>query len=351
METLALLKALSEVHGPSGREQPVADLIKTWWTPYADDIRADALGSLIALQRGNAPAPRPAVMLAAHMDEIALVVTGIEGEFLRITSLSGMDRRVVLGLEVLVHGARPLSGIVGTRPPHVLPPAERDKVLPWDKLFVDVGLPADEVKKLVRVGDSITMTGDLLELKNGLVAGKALDNRASVAVVTLALASLRERVHAWDVYAVATVQEEVGVKGAITSAYGLSPQMAVALDVTFAKQHDDSDTGTFKLNTGPTIGIGPNFHPQVVEKLEKAAKAEEIPYTLEPAPGHSGTDAWGIQVAREGVPTGLLGLPLRYMHQPVETGCLRDLERAARLLTGFVTRLTAEDSPRWEDEA
>ncbi|HNT78611.1 MAG TPA: M42 family peptidase, partial [Anaerolineae bacterium] len=233
METFALLKALSEAHGPSGCEQAVADLIQTWWTPYTDEIRIDAMGSLAALQRGSAPAPRPAVMLAAHMDEIALIVTGIEGEFLRVTSLSGMDRRIVLGLEVLVHGVRPLPGIVGTRPPHVLPPAERDKVLPWDKLFVDVGLPADELKKLVRVGDHVTMTGELLELKNGLVAGKALDNRASVAVVTLALEKLRDRLHAWDVYAVATVQEEVGVKGAITSAYGLAPQLAVALDVTF----------------------------------------------------------------------------------------------------------------------
>lgn len=350
METLTLLKALSEAHGPSGHEQPVADLIKTRWAPYADEIRTDAMGSVIALQRGNGPEPRPALMLAAHMDEIGLIVTGIAGEFLRVTSLGGMDRRVVLGLEVLVHGARPLPGIVGTRPPHVLPPAEQDQVLPWDKIFVDVGLPADEVQKLVRVGDVVTMTGDLLELKNGLVAGKALDNRASVAVVTLALELLRERAHAWDVYAVATVQEEVGVKGAITSAFGLAPQLAVALDVTFAKQHDDGNNGACKLNGGPTIGIGPNFHPQVVEKLEQAAKAEEIPYTLEPAPGASGTDAWGIQVAREGVPTGLLGLPLRYMHQPVEVGCLRDFERAARLLAGFVTGLAAEYTPRWEDE-
>ena len=331
-------------------EHTICKIIEESWRPFVDEIRTDAMGSLIAIQYGNAPEPRPALMAAAHMDEIGLIVTGIEGEFLRVHTLGGTDRRVLLGLEVIVHGRRDLTGIIGTRPPHVLPVEERKKLVPWDKLFVDVGLSADEVKGLVRVGDHITIRRDLAELKNNLVAGKAMDNRASVTALTLTLDMLRSRDHAWDFYAVATVQEEVGVKGAITSAYGIDPHLAIALDVTFAKQHDSNGVGTFDFDKGPTIGIGPNLHPQVVEKLRETATSDEIPYQLEPLPGSSGTDAWGIQTAREGIPCGLLSIPVRYMHQPVETANLRDIERTARLLASFVARLNADFRPRWEDE-
>lgn len=348
--TFELLKAFTEAPGPSGRENVVCDAIAARWTPLADEIRVDAMGSLIALQRGNGPEPRPAVMAAAHMDEIGLIVTGIEGDFLRAHSLGGIDRRVLLGLDVVVHGKRDLPGIIGSRPPHVLTAAEREKIIAWEEVYVDTGLPGDELASLVVVGDHITFDRELLALKNERIAGKALDNRASVVAVTLALQALRARDHAWDFYAVATVQEEVGVKGAITSAYGLAPEIAIALDVTFAPQHDDDGPGTFALGKGPTIAGGPNFHPQVVERLQAAAKAEEIPNQFEAVPGSSGTDAWGIQVAREGIPTGLIEIPLRYMHQPVETGALPDIERAGRLLAGFIARLEADFRPRWEDE-
>lgn len=348
--TFELLKAFTEAPGPSGREQTVSNVIAEYWGPLVDEIRTDAMGNLIALQRGTAPEPRPALMVAAHMDEIGLIVTGIEGDFLRVHSVGGIDRRVILGLEVVVHGKRALSAIIGTRPPHVLSQEERTKTITWEELFVDVGLPADEVAALVRVGDIVTVDRELAALKNDFVAGKALDDRACVVAITLALQALRHREHAWDFYAVATVQEEVGLKGAITSAYGLNPELAVALDVTFGQQHDDSDPGTFALDKGPAIALGPNFHPQVVECLTEAAKAEEIPYQPEPVPGSSGTDAWGIQVAREGIPTGLIEIPLRYMHQPVETAAINDVERAGRLLASFTARLEPDFRPRWEDE-
>ncbi|MFN2110884.1 MAG: M42 family metallopeptidase [Anaerolineae bacterium] len=348
--TFELLKALTEAPGPSGRENVVCDSIAARWTPLADEIRVDAMGSLIALQRGDGPEPRPALMVAAHMDEIGLIVTGIEGDFLRAHALGGIDRRVLLGLDVLVHGKCDLPGIIGSRPPHVLTSAERGKIIAWEEVYVDTGLPEDELSSLVGIGDHITFDRELLALKNERVAGKALDDRASIVAVTLALQALRARNHAWDFYAVATVQEEVGIKGAITSAYGLAPELAIALDVTFAAQHDDEGPGTFALGKGPTIASGPNFHPQVVERLKAAAKAEEIPYQHEPVPGGSGTDAWGIQVAREGIPTGLVEIPLRYMHQPVETAALQDIERAGRLIASFVARLEADYRPRWEDE-
>ncbi len=355
MKTLDLLKQLSEAPGPSGREDTgdaaICAVTRALWEPLADDLRTDALGNLIARQDGSGDAPRPAVMLAAHMDEIGLIVTGIEGQFLRVHALGGTDRRILLGQEVMVHGRRELPGVIGTRPPHVLTAAERKKIVPWDELFVDVGLPAAEVAAQVRVGDHITFRQDLVELKNRRVAGKALDNRAAVAILTLALDALRRREHAWDVYAVATVQEEVGIKGAITSAYGLAPDLAVAVDMTFAQQHDDGSNEIFEMDKGPTISVGPNLHPQVVARLKSAANALEIPYQIEPVPGHSGTDAWGIQVAREGIPCGLVGIPVRYMHQPVETASLADIERAGRLLAHFIAELAADYRPQWEDEA
>lgn len=353
METYDLLKSLSETPGPAGYEDTIRQVTMALWQPLVDDLRTDAMGNLIAIQRGSAPddaTPRPSVMGAAHMDEIGLIVTGIEREFLRVQPLGGMDRRVLLGLEVCVHGRQELPGIIGSRPPHVLARSERDKVLPWHEIFVDVGLPPDEVEAHVRIGDHITISQPLHQLKNKRVAGKAMDNRASLAALTFTLQALRDRSHAWDFYAVATVQEELGVKGAITSAYGVNPDLAIALDVTFAKQHDDSAPGAFDLGKGPTIGLGPNLHPWVVARLKEVASAEEIPTELEPLPGSSGTDAWGIQVAREGIPCGLISIPVRYMHQPVEAVALKDIERTGRLLTALIASLDVDDLPKWDDE-
>ncbi len=358
METISLLKQLSEIDGIAGHEEPVRELLRQTWQPFVDEMREGKLGSLIALKRGTddstrpAEVPRPRLMLAAHMDEIGLMVTGIEKGFLRITRVGGTDRRVLLGLEVIVHGRRDLPGVVATRPPHVLPQEERKKAVPWEKLFVDVGLPAKQVERLVAVGDLISIRREMVELKNRRVAGKAMDDRACVAAVTLALEQLSSVRHAWDVFAVATVQEETGLKGAIASAYGVAPDLAVALDVTFGRHPGVPEVDSFPLGEGPTIGIGPNFHPGLVARLKKVAEAHEIPYQMDPVPGRSGTDAWAIQVTREGVPTALVSIPTRYMHQPVETLAVQDVERAGRLLAAFVAGLEADflDKLAWDYE-
>lgn len=337
MDVIPLLKRLSEAEGIAGFEGPVRDLVRETWEPLVDELQEGKLGSLIALKRGAGPEPRPKLMLAAHMDEIGLMVTGIEQGFLRIARVGGTDRRVLLGLEVVVHGQRDLPGVIATRPPHVLPKEERKKSVPLDKIFVDVGLPEQEVKDLVSIGDLISVRREMAELRNHRVAGKALDDRACVTAVTLALERLGRVQHAWDVLAVATAQEETGLKGAITAAYGAAPDLAIALDVTFAEQAGVEKTGTLPLGEGPSIAVGPNFHPGLVARLKEVAEDREIPYKMDPIPGRSGTDAWAIQVTREGVPTALLSIPLRYMHQPVETLAADDVERAARLLAAFVT--------------
>jgi putative aminopeptidase FrvX len=343
MDTLALLKRLSEAVGLSGYERPVRALIREEFGRFADELRIDKMGNLIALKRGHGEEPRGRIMLAAHMDEIGLMVTGVDEGFLRIARVGGVDERLILAQPVTVHGSvggeHDLPGVVSSVPPHLLPAQQRGKVIPMEQLFVDVGLAPDEVEKRVRVGDLISFRCAALELKDGLLSGKALDNRASVAAVTVCLELLAGMVHQWDVYAVATVQEEVGLFGALTSAFGVKPAIAIAVDVTFGQQAGAPEDRTFPLGKGPTIGVGPNFHPRLREVLVETASDQEIPYHIEPMPGASGTDAWAIQVSREGVPTALLSIPERYMHSPVELVAVKDVERTGRLMAHFAAGL------------
>jgi endoglucanase len=272
------------------------------------------------------------------------MVLQVEEGFLRFVPVGGFDPRVLLGQEVVVHARQDLPGIIGHRPPHVIPQEEREKPVPLEDLFIDVGLSAEQAREAVQTGDIVTLARPFIEFKakgNGrLVAGKALDDRAAVAVLILTLGALAGLRHTWDVYAVATVQEEVGVRGAITSTYGIAPDLGIAIDVTQGDTPGVSEAETVKLGGGPALGLGPNIHPAVHDRLAQTAKTHEIPYQVEPIPGGSGTDAWAIQVTRDGIPTGLIGLPLRYMHTVVETGSLADVERSARLLAHFIAELT-----------
>jgi len=342
MDLSALLKKLSEAHGISAYEAPVREIVREEFAKYSHEVRVTKMGSVVGVRHGSGAAPRRKVMLSAHMDEIGLMVTGIEKGFLRIAKVAGSDARVMLGQEVVVHGQRELLGVVGSRPPHVLPPDDRDRVLRFDQLFVDVGLPEAQIRRLVRVGDLISIRREAFELKGGLFSGKALDDRASVAAVAVCLEALASLQHKWDVLGVASVQEETTFLGAATSAHGLHPDVAIAIDVTFGEQNGVSDAHTVGMGKGPAIGIGPNFHPKLVKTLVDTAGKLEMPYQMEPTPGASGTDAWPIQVAREGIPTALLSIPLRYMHTPVETVSLKDIERTGKLMAEFIAHLDDE---------
>lgn len=355
MDSFALLEALSIASGVSGHEEPIAESLRARFEPLSDEIRVDALGSLIATKRGcgfgsgaasgaRANDPTPSIMLACHMDEIGLMVTRIEeGGFLRFTTVGGWDPRIMLAQPVIVQGSRadaPLPGIVGSRPPHVLGPEQRGKPVPIDELFVDVGLPEEAVRAAVRVGDVISTRRAPIRLAGGRVAGKAFDNRASVAAMILAMEELNRREHRWDVHAVATVQEEIGLKGAMAASWGIQPTIGIAVDVSFAKQNGAGDV-EIELGGGPLIGLGPNIHPAIHRGLVEAAGRLEMKQAIEPLPGASGTDAWSMQVARSGLPTGLVSIPLRYMHSTVETLALADLERTGRLLAEFIAGLDA----------
>jgi putative aminopeptidase FrvX len=214
-----------------------------------------------------------------------------------------------------------------------------------------VGLTEAELSAAVRVGDLVTIRRPFIELKNGLVSGKAFDDRAAVVSVALALDALQALRHEWDVYAVATVQEEVGVRGATTSTYGIVPDAGIAIDVGFGKQPGVTERDAIELDKGPALGIGPNIHPAMFAELKRVAETFEIPVQVEVSPGPTGTDARAIQVTREGIPTALLSIPLRNMHTPIETLALKDLARTGRLMAQFIAGLDEAfvDRLSWEE--
>lgn len=339
MEVVPFLKSLSEASGVSGYEDEVRGLVKEQFAALADEVRTDAMGNVIALKQGSGGASRRRIMLAGHMDEIGLIVTELEKGFLRFTQVGGFDVRTLMGQEVVVHGRSPLPGVIGSRPPHVLNEQERSKPVPMDKLFIDVGLPQTELEKMVRVGDLITIRRPFLELQGGRVSGKAFDDRAAVVAIAVCLDALRSLRHEWDVYGVATVQEEVGLRGAITSTYGIAPDLGIAIDVGFGKQPGVGEEHAIDLDKGPALAIGPNLHPVVVSELRRVADQFEIPIQIEVAPRGTGTDANAMQVTRQGVPTALLSIPLRNMHTPIETLSVKDVVRTGRLMAQFIAGL------------
>jgi len=341
VQTKEFLKRLSEASGVSGYESGVREIVREGFSPYSDEIRVDTMGNLIALKRGETGPglPRRSIMLAGHMDEIGLLVTQLEKGFLRFTTVGGFDLRVLPGQEVVVHGRRELPGIIGMRPPHVVSAEEREKTIPLEQMLIDVGLAEEELDQWVRIGDVVSVERQFTELSGELVAGKGFDDRVAVVCIAACLRHLTTLKHTWDVYAVATVQEETGLKGALTSTFGLAPDIGIAIDVGHGNMLGVSEVDTVDVGRGPAIGLGPNIHPAMYARLVEVARTNEIAYQVDPIPGASGTDAWAMQVTREGIPTALVSIPLRYMHTSVETLALKDLERVGRLLALFIAGL------------
>jgi endoglucanase len=236
-------------------------------------------------------------------------------------------------------------------PAALLPASIGEKTVPMEHLLIDTGLTASELARSARVGDLVSFAQPPVELSGETLAGHSLDNRASVAVLTHALELLLERPHKWDVWAVASAQEEVTLGGAKTSAYQLQPSLAIVVDVTFASSPGSPGHRTYPMGKGPTLGWGPNVHPALFEDFKELAEQLEIPYSLEVMPRHSGTDAFAIQVVGQGIPCMVVGIPLRYMHTPVEVVALKDIRRAGRLIAEYITRLGSDSLSRlaWND--
>jgi endoglucanase len=352
---LPFLKTLLSVPGLSGYETPVARLIETEWGPLVDELSLSRLGSVHGFKKGSGPGPRPSIMLAAHMDAIGLMVTQIEDGFLRITPIGGIDPRILPGQPVVVHatgdGQEELPGVIAMPHTRLLPPGEGNGVLDFPHLLVDVGLLPSKVASLVRAGDLVSFGTEAVEMSGESVSGHSIDNRASVAVLTLCLHELQGKSHQWDLWAAATAQEEINLGGAGSSAFQLKPDLAVAIDVTFAKGPGANDWQTFPLGSGPTFGHGPNIHPYLYKRFMDLAERLEIPYATEIMPTSSGTDAMAMQVSMEGIPSFVMGIPIRNMHTPVEMVALKDIQRAGRLLAEFVIGLEPDflSNISWDD--
>lgn len=343
---MELLKKLCGSDGIASRESTIRSIVEETLSPLCEDIRADSLGNVIA-RRGHCSGPSektPTIMLAAHMDEIGFMVSHVDTEkgVLRVNPVGGFDPRTLVAQRVTVHTeSGPLRGVMGTKPVHLMTEAEKSRKPDIKRVYIDLGLPGEEITKLVDIGDMVTLERDLVDVGECLT-GKALDNRAGVYVMLETMMALGDDSLPVDVVAVATVQEEVGVRGAQTSAFGVAPDLAVALDVTVASDVPEAKTHEYVSSLGKGVAIklmdgSAICDRDMVRALRNIAEELDIPHQLEILP-RGGTDAGPIQRSRAGVRTAALSIPTRYLHSTVEMAHKKDIESTIRLLTEFIKR-------------
>ena len=338
-----VLTYLVESSGVSGFESSVADTVENSFKDLSDEIKRDRLGNVIAYKRGMSKKPIK-IMLAAHIDEIGLMVKDIDKNgFIKFTNVGGIDQRILLSQEVIIHGKKDIFGVIGAKPPHLQSLEERKESIKLEDLFIDVGFTKEETEKMITIGDCISFSQKRHQLQNQVISSKALDDRAGIATILECFIELSKLKHSCDVYGVATVQEEVGTRGAIVSTFHVQPDIGIAIDVGFGTTPELSKDDTMELGKGPGIKIGANIHPRIHERFIKIAKEYNVPYQIGITPGMSGTDARSIQISRSGVATGLISLPLRYMHTTVETMDMKDIKNAGKLLAHFISSLDDED--------
>ena len=341
-ESYDFLKEIQETPSPSGFEQPVQRIIRERMKPFADSIETDVHGNVIV---GLNPKGAPRVMLAGHCDQIGMMVKYIDDNgFIFFTQIGGIDPSVLPGSRVVIHTRHgPVHGVIGRKPIHLLKPEERGAKIELREMWIDIGSKnKKETERVVSVGDPVTFHLGLLPLGGDRVSSPAFDNKSGTFVVMEALRLCSAGKIKCALFAVSTVQEEIGLRGAKTSCFGIDPQVGIAVDVTHATDYPDIDkrvSGDIKIGSGPTISTGPNINQPLEALLVKTARAKRIPYQKEAAPSATPTDANAIQLTRAGVATALIGLPNRYMHTQVEIVSLSDLVAAARLIAETVARI------------
>src|SRR4051812_2284660 len=340
-----VLRSLLTATGPSGYEAAPAAVFRGAAGAFGD-VSADVMGSSWARVKGTGDGPTLAIV--GHIDEIGLIVTHIDDDgYLRFTGVGGWDTQILVGQRVEVttrDGVLP--GVIGKKPIHLLKDDERKKVAEIKDLHIDIGArDGDEARGLVRIGDVAVISGEPVELPNDRVVSRSMDNRIGCFVALEAARLVAEAGGApGDVYACAVTQEEITFGGATTTAYTLRPDIAIAVDVTFETKppgHDEKELGKHHFGSGPVITRGSTLNQQVFEWLSEAAEVEGIPFTLTASSRATWTDADAFHASRAGIPTGLVSVPLRYMHSPVEVVQLDDVENAAKLIAAFAQRLSA----------
>lgn len=339
MEEMQWLKSLTESHAPSGREHWIHPQLNEYFGQYGQ-TSVDNINNFYTVKKGKKN-DAGSIMIMAHSDEIFLMVTEIcERGFLKVKA-KGIDPKVLVSQEVIVHGKEEIKGVIGIKPPHLMNDEDRKSAITIDKLMVDTGYSKESLEKIVRVGDFITVSRGLKELKNSNIISKCIDDRGGIVAMLSCAKELKD--HDLDVVFVSSIQEEVGCRGAKAATHQVMPTIAIAIDTTFdSGKLGDSDREN-KLGNGPVICVGPNIHPKVRRKLMEVGKMYDIPFQVEVEPGSTGTDAWAIQTTKEGVPTLLISIPIKYMHTSVEMVNMNDIVNTGKLMARFIEEIKAEE--------
>ncbi|MHC4873345.1 MAG: M42 family metallopeptidase [Planctomycetota bacterium] len=341
--SLKFLKSILSQPSPSGFEQPVRKIIKAEMKKHARSVSEDVHGNTwgVLNEKGT-----PRVMLCGHCDEIGMMITYInEKGYIAFAAVGGINVPLLQGSRINVHTRKgDIPGVIAVKPIHLMSPEERAKSKgKIQDLWIDIGAKSKaDAEKFVSIGDPITVDTGFTELKNGLAAARGFDDRIGSFVVSETLRLLKNKKIAAAVYGVATVQEEIGLRGAHTASYGIDPDVGIAVDVGFASDCPDVNkkmVGDIKLGGGPILHRGANINPVVEELLEKAAKKARIKFQMQAEPRATGTDANAVQLSRGGKAAALISIPNRYMHSPAEVICLKDAENTAKLLAQFIADL------------
>lgn len=340
MDITGILEELLKVPAVSGFESSFTAVIKNIMSVMCDEVKIDNFYNVTGFKKGTGGGGKK-IMLTAHYDEIGFIVKDIDDRgFVKLSPIGGIDAKILLSQEVTIHGKKDVYGIIGAKPPHLLMPEESKKAVKLDSLSVDTGMSAQKLRELVSIGDAVTFKSPITVLKGSKVSSKSFDNRCGLAALLCTMNEILGKPHEADIYFTATTQEEVGLRGAITAAYNIEPDAAVVIDGCHGDMQDSPKDETYPLGKGPAIAMGPNLHKGLTEKMIECAKLSEIPYQIDVEPGNTGTEAWGIQVTRTGIPTVLVSIPLRYMHTTVETVHISDIENTGKLCSFFIQSLT-----------
>lgn len=336
-----MLSALCPLPGPSGFEKPVALMAAEMLRPYMDEVNVDRMGNLLGVRRCGKPDAK-SVLLDAHLDEIGLIVIGAEDGFLRFRTIGGVDPRMLPDREITILTDPPLFGVVACLPPHVQQASDADKSVPIADLYIDTGLTQQQVSELIPAGTPCVFRDGCFPLGQHQMCGKSMDDRACFVTLIRAVEMLQDKKLDVDLYILGSTREEVSHGGAATAVFGAAPNCCVAVDVTHGKTPDSPGSRTSVLGGGPAIGVGPNMTRWMTERMKAKAKEHDISVQYEVMAGATGTNGWDMQISREGIATSVLSLPLKYMHSPVETLDMNDVEAVAALLAAFVEDLGEE---------
>lgn len=335
------LEYLSQLVGVAGFEKDAAEKVAVLFRDYCDQVRVDKFSNVICLKKGYNKAAKK-ILISAHIDEIGFLVNSIDEKgFVGITNVGGIDSKILLAQEVIIHGRQEVTGIIGATPPHLLKPEDAGKAIKIRDLRVDTGYSAEELKKIISIGDVVSLKSGYTLMNQTKASGKSFDNRASVCCMLEILKYLKDINHENDLLFIASTQEETSLVGIMTVSYELRPDAVIVIDTCHGDIPDLSKDASSTPGKGPEISMGPNLHPRMVNKFFELGRENLIPFQKMVEAGDTGTEAWATQVSAYGIPTVLLSIPIRYMHTAVETVTLDDIKFTARLTAEFL-KLSSE---------